>query len=137
MNRTDRIVPIPWIVFILRCDWMNDVLCVCFSSFPLCMIVHGWSYEFVTNWISFNRFSSENLYARSASTESWIDSEEFRRNDGNLDQVQGVHTVKEQLSVEESEQRSARSVGRVSFKEILRSEFVEIPEMLGVHMGSK
>jgi hypothetical protein len=51
--------------------------------------------------------------------------------------VQGVHRVKERLSVEEPEQRSARSVGRISFEEILRSEFVEIPGMQGVHGRSK
>jgi hypothetical protein len=48
-----------------------------------------------------------------------------------------VHTVKERLSVEELEQRSARSVGRVSFEEILRSEFVEILRMQEVHGRSK
>jgi hypothetical protein len=51
--------------------------------------------------------------------------------------VQGVHRVKERLSVEEPEQRSARSAGRISFEEILRSEFVEIPGMQGVHGRSK
>jgi hypothetical protein len=35
------------------------------------------------------------------------------------------------------EQRSARSVGRISFEEILRSEFVEIPGMQGVCGRSK
>jgi hypothetical protein len=48
-----------------------------------------------------------------------------------------VHNVKERLSVEEPEQRSARSAGRISFKEILRSEFVEIPGMQGVRGRSK
>jgi hypothetical protein len=48
-----------------------------------------------------------------------------------------VHRVKERLSVEEPEQRSTRSAGRVYFKEILRSEFVEIPGMQGVHGRSK
>jgi hypothetical protein len=33
--------------------------------------------------------------ARSASIESQSDSEKFRENKGNLDQVQGVHNVKE------------------------------------------
>jgi hypothetical protein len=48
-----------------------------------------------------------------------------------------VHRVKERLSVEEPEQRSARSGGRISFKEILRSEFVEILEMQGARERSK
>jgi len=43
------------------------------------------------------------LYTRSMSIDSWIDLEEFITNDGNIDQVQGVHRVKEWLSVEELE----------------------------------
>jgi hypothetical protein len=39
--------------------------------------------------------------ARSASTESQSDSEKFRENKRNLDQVQGVHNVKERPSFEE------------------------------------
>jgi hypothetical protein len=72
------------------------------------------------------------VYSRSASTESRIYIEEFKRNDGNLDQVQGFHRVKEQLSVEELEQRNTRSVGRISFEEILRYDFVEIQGTQGV-----
>jgi hypothetical protein len=51
--------------------------------------------------------------------------------------VQGVHRGKERLSVKEPEQRSAMSAGRISFEEILRSEFVEIPGMQGMHGRSK
>jgi hypothetical protein len=60
--------------------------------------------------------------ARSASIESQIDSEEFRENKGNLDQVQGVHSVKKRPSVEEPEQRNARWARRIYFQEILRFE---------------
>jgi len=51
--------------------------------------------------------------------------------------VQEVHIFKERPRVEYLEQRSARSVGRVSFKEILRSEFVEILIIQEVHGRSK
>jgi len=51
--------------------------------------------------------------------------------------VQGLHKIKEGLSVEEAKQRSARSAKRVSFKEIHRSKIVEIPRMQGVHGRSK
>jgi hypothetical protein len=71
------------------------------------------------------------------SIESQIDSEEFRENKGNLDQVQGVHSVEERPSVEEPEQRNAKRVRRIYFQEILRSEFNEIPRMQGVHGKSK
>jgi hypothetical protein len=60
--------------------------------------------------------------ARSASVESQIDSEEFRENKGNLDQVQGVHSVKKRPGVEELEQRNARWARRISFQEILQIE---------------
>jgi hypothetical protein len=43
--------------------------------------------------------------ARSASTESQIDSEKFRENKGNSDQVQGVHNIKKPTSFEEPAQR--------------------------------
>jgi hypothetical protein len=38
-----------------------------------------------------------------------------------------VHTIKERLSVEETEQRSARSERIISFEEILRYEFSQDP----------
>jgi hypothetical protein len=62
------------------------------------------------------------------STESRIDSEEFRENKGNLDQVQGVHNVKERPSVEEPGQRNTRSAGRIYFQEILRTELSKSQE---------
>jgi hypothetical protein len=51
--------------------------------------------------------------------------------------VQGVHSVKERLSVDEPEQRSARSAGRIYFEEVLRYEFVEIPGTQGVRVRLK
>jgi hypothetical protein len=57
--------------------------------------------------------------ARSASIESHIDLKEFRENKGKLDQVQGVHSVKERPSIEEPEQRNVRWARRIYFQEIL------------------
>jgi hypothetical protein len=51
--------------------------------------------------------------------------------------VKGVHRVKERLSVEEPEQRSAMSAGKIYFKEILQSKFVKIPRIQGVFGISK
>jgi hypothetical protein len=48
-----------------------------------------------------------------------------------------VQRVSERLSVEEIEQRSATSARRVSFKETLGYEFVEIPGTQGVRGRSK
>jgi hypothetical protein len=67
-------------------------------------------------------------YARSASTESRIDSEEFRENIGNLDQVKGVHNVKKRPSVKESEHRNTRTATRISFREIPRIELLKSQE---------
>jgi hypothetical protein len=54
--------------------------------------------------------------------ESKFESKEFRQNKVNLDQVQGVHNVKKQPSVEKTEQMNARWVRRISSQEILRFE---------------
>jgi hypothetical protein len=70
-------------------------------------------------------------YARSASKESRIDSEDFREEKGNLDQVQGVHNVKERPSIKEPDQRNTRNVEIIFFQEILHSKFDEIPGMQG------
>jgi hypothetical protein len=67
-------------------------------------------------------------YGRSASTKSRIDSEEFRENIGNLDQVKGVHNVKKRPSVKESEHRNTRTVRRISFREILQIELLKSQE---------
>jgi hypothetical protein len=56
------------------------------------------------------------------SIESQSGSEKFREDKRNLDQVQGVHNVKERPSFEEPAQRNARWARRISFQEILRFE---------------
>jgi hypothetical protein len=58
-------------------------------------------------------------------TKSHIDLEEFRENKGNLDQVEGVHNIKERPRIEELEQRNARGERIISFQEILRSELLK------------
>jgi hypothetical protein len=55
------------------------------------------------------------LNARSVSTESRIGSEKFKENQGNSDQVQGVHNVKNPTSFEEPMQRNARWARRILF----------------------
>jgi hypothetical protein len=75
---------------------------------------------------------------RSASTESWIDSEKFRENQRNSDQVQGVHNVKKPTSFEgPSAEECQVGEKHFIFKKILRTELFEILRMQGVCGRSK